>query len=516
MRVHSVEARMHNHNAPLPDTEYLSAPVPARIERLARLAQAIQRSPTLYVTIYAVVWAIVSASLDPTVPFDAVEAFNWARNAEWGTPKNPWLVGFSMWPVLGLDGKAMAAYWYLSHFAAVAIGMLGVWHLAHRLSGDRHLAWLAMLSLHLSGAINIDILPYNDNYLLVMLWPWMLWLFIRGLLDSPRYWPAFAVVAALAAMTKYSTFALLGAIFVVTLWTPHARRHYRHPAFLLGLAIFVALIAPNIVWLAHHDFAAFRWVDDQIKPQLNTRALCGALAAYYPVATLALAMRVAGMRLIWPPVDVRIVAGVLLLPLLPILLYFTLHHGGRISEWLQPFAVPLPAVLVACVKPVTAASSRRIARWLFAAGLLVLAGYVMFLSANLRNAGQKFSGIRAASGELEQRWQARYHVPLRYVGHDHVATWLTFYAPGNPRLLMRWSEKRRPNIYTKNIDEADVRAHGAILLGQPGQSCRRTRFTQTLAQWPTLTIEARETVPFSYHGGASTVPLCVAYVAPQR
>ena len=65
--------------------------------------------------------------------------------------------------------------------------MLGVWHLAHRLSGDRRLAWLAMLSLHLSGAINIDILPYNDNYLLVMLWPWMLWLFVRGLLGTGRH-----------------------------------------------------------------------------------------------------------------------------------------------------------------------------------------------------------------------------------------------------------------------------------------------------------------------------------------
>ncbi|VVE21175.1 glycosyltransferase [Pandoraea horticolens] len=511
----SVEARMQKHDASVPDNPYLATYALASIERLARPMRAIARSPAFYVSIYAIVWTLVSASLDPTVPFDAVEAFNWARNAEWGTPKNPWLVGFSMWPVLGLDGEAMAIYWYASHFAAVAIGMLGVWHLAHRLSGERSLAWLAMLSLHLSGAINIDILPYNDNYLLVMLWPWMLWLFIRALLDSPRYWPAFAVVAGLAAMTKYSTFALLGAILVVILSAPQARRHYRHPAFLLGLGIFVALIAPNVVWLAHHDFAAFRWVDDQIKPRLNARALCGALTAFYPVAILALVMRVVGVRFRRPPIDARIVAGVLLLPLLPILLYFTLHNGGRISEWLQPFAVSLPAVLVACVQPGMAVRSWRIARWLPAAGLLVMAGYVVFLSANLRNAGQKFSGIKAASVTLEQRWQERYHMPLRYVGHDHVATWLTFYAPGNPRLLMQWSEARRPNIYTKDIDEADVRAHGAILLGPPGQSCPRASFTRTLAQWPTLVIDARETVPFSYHGGTSLIPLCVTYIAPQ-
>ncbi|MDR3396358.1 MAG: glycosyltransferase family 39 protein [Pandoraea sp.] len=507
---------MQKHDASAPDTKYLTAPGPVPVERFVRLSGGVQRAPALYVTIYAIIWTLVSASLDPTVPFDAVEAFNWARNAEWGTPKNPWLVGFSMWPVLGLGGKGLAVYWYASHFAAVAIGMLGVWHLAQRLSGDRQLAWIAMLSLHLSGAINIDVLPYNDNYLLVMLWPWMLWLFVRALLDSPRYWPAFAAVAGLAAMTKYSTFALLGAIFVVTLWTPQARRHYRRPAFLLGLVIFIALIAPNVVWLAHHDFAAFRWVDDQITLRLNARALYGALSAFYPVAILALVLRVSGVRFTRPPVDARIVAGVVILPLLPILLYFTWHNGGRISEWLQPFAVPLPAVLMACVQPATAARSRRTARWLPAAGVLVLAGYVVFLSANLRNAGQKFSGIKTASGMLEQRWQARYHMPLRYVGHDHIAAWLTFYAPGNPRLLMRWSAQRRPNIYTNAIDEAHVRAHGALLLGQPGRSCRRTSFTRTLAQWPTLVIDAVETVPFSYHGGASPIALCVAYIAPER
>ncbi|MEF3064891.1 glycosyltransferase family 39 protein [Pandoraea apista] len=506
---------MQKQDASLPDPDYLTAAAPPPIERLARVTRAIWRSPTFYVTIYAIVWAFVSTSLDPTVPFDAVEAFNWARNAEWGTPKNPWLVGFSMWPALGLDGGAMSIYWYVSHFAAVAIGMLGVWHLAQRLSGDRRLAWLAMLSLHLSGAINIDILPYNDNYLLVMLWPWMLWLFVRSLLDSPRFWPAFAVVAGLAAMTKYSTFALLGVMFVVSVWTPHARRHYRHPAFLLGLAIFVAMTVPNAVWLAHHDFAAFRWVDDQIHTRLNARALYAALTSFYPVAALALVLRIAGVRFARPAADARIVACVLLLPLIPILSYFTLHNGGRISEWLQPFAVPLPAVLVACVQPATACRSWRIARWLVAAGLLVLAGYIVFLSTNLRNAGQKFSGIKVASIELEQRWQARYGTPLRYVGHDHLATWLTFYAPGEPRLLMRWSVQHRPNIYTRDIDEADVRARGALLLGRPGESCRRTSFARTLTQWPTLTIDASETVPFSYHGGTSAMPLCVAYIAPR-
>ncbi|MGR9577817.1 glycosyltransferase family 39 protein [Pandoraea sputorum] len=512
---------MQNHVAP--STSPTDAPVRRTITLrtlFSRAAVAVQFSPSLYVTVYAIVWTLTSAALDPTVPFDAVEALNWARNAEWGTPKNPWLVGFSMWPALalGLNGEALAFYWYASHFAVVAVGMLGVWHLAKRLSGDERLAWLAMLSLHLTGAINIDILPYNDNYLLVMLWPWMLWLFVRAMFDSPRFWFAFGVIAGLAAMTKYSTFALLGGMFVMTLRTAHTRRHYRHPAFLLGLLVFFGLIAPNILWLLQHDFAAVRWVDDQIHQRLNWRGLRGALTAFYPVATLAFVMHLAGLRFRRPAAPSWVVTVTVLTPLLPILVYFTLHEGGRISEWLQPFAVPLPALLVACVVPITAKRAPRISRWLPVVGLTVWIGYATVLGLNLRNTGEKFAGIKAASIALEQRWQARYHAPLAYVGNDHLATWLTFYAPGQPRLLTRWSEKKRPNIYTKDLDEVEVRARGAILLGHPGRSCRRASFANTLALWPSLTIDARETLPFSYHGGnkpGSAMPLCVAYIAPR-
>ncbi|VVD61010.1 glycosyltransferase family 39 protein [Pandoraea anhela] len=509
----------HHASSTTPDFTPIRRTTPLRA-LVRRIPAAAQDSPWLslgiYVTIYAIVWTLVSARLDPTVPFDAVEALNWARNAEWGTPKNPWLVGISMWPALGLKGEALAFYWYASHFAAIAVGMLGVWHLAKRLSGDTRLAWLAMLSLHLTGAINIDILPYNDNYLLVMFWPWMLWCFVRAMCDSPGYWIGLGIVAGLAAMTKYSTFALLGAMFVVTLWTPQARRHYRHPAFALGAILFVALIAPNVLWLVEHDFAAFRWVDDQIRQRLNWRGLRGALTAFYPVATLALVMHLAGMRFTRPTHATRLAACAVLPALAPILVYFTLHDGGRISEWLQPFAVPLPALLVGCVASASGKRAWRISRWLPVVGLTVLIGYAAVLGMNLRNAGQKFAGIKAASLEIEQRWNAHYQMPLSFVGHDHLATWLTFYAPSQPRLLMTWSSAQRPNIYTRDLDEVEVRARGAILLGRPGRSCRRASFAQTLALWPSLSVSFRETLPFAYHGGAAPIPLCVAYIAPQR
>ncbi|MDA6076257.1 hypothetical protein O0544_03520 [Edwardsiella anguillarum] len=127
----------------------------------------------LWLFLYVALWTPVALWLSPALPYDAVEAVNWAQSGEWGSPKNPWLVGMMMKPLIYFSTLAPDGYWYAIHFAAVASGMLGVWMLARRLSGREDLAWLALMALNLSGIINVDILPYNDNYLLVALWPWL-------------------------------------------------------------------------------------------------------------------------------------------------------------------------------------------------------------------------------------------------------------------------------------------------------------------------------------------------------
>ncbi len=104
------------------------------------------------------------------MPQDAVEALSWANNGEWGSPKDPWLPGAVLLPLVYLPALPGAGCWYASHFVAVAVGMLGTWQLARRLCHDEVLAGFSQLSLGLSGGINVDIIPYNDNYLLVMLW----------------------------------------------------------------------------------------------------------------------------------------------------------------------------------------------------------------------------------------------------------------------------------------------------------------------------------------------------------
>ncbi|MEH4266060.1 glycosyltransferase family 39 protein [Klebsiella aerogenes] len=189
------------------------------------------------ICIYVFCWFLTTWLLDPTVPYDAVEALNWATNGEWGSPKNPWLPGAVMLPLVFFDGIPVSLYWYAVHFIAVGTGMVGVWHLARDLNQEMRLSWFAVLSLGISGVINFDIIPYNDNYLLVMFWPWMFWLFLRALTRSPWWWLPFSAIAGLAVMTKYSSLGFLLFILLTPALFPSLRRPYVHPAFWGGCCL---------------------------------------------------------------------------------------------------------------------------------------------------------------------------------------------------------------------------------------------------------------------------------------
>lgn len=422
----------------------------------------------LWLLCYATAWTLLTYLLDPTVPYDAVEALNWGTNAEWGSPKNPWLVGAMMQPVVWLPWLSVPLYWYAVHFMAIAIGMLGVWLLALRLGGSRRLAWLALLTLNVSGIINIDIIPYNDNYLLVMLW-----------------------VAPL-------------------------RRCYRQPPFYLALAIGLALVLPNALWLWQHDWVAFRWVDSQIKRQLNPGILLTLLLVFYPVSLLWLMLRRAGAVLSWPDeMAMRALLWIYLLPLCAIIVWFSFNVGGRLTEWLQPWLILAPPLLVGCVRQPPSGSLRAAMLGLGCAALVVYLGYAAVMLANVRNAGQKMVGIKAFSLEVEQRWRQRYHSELRYVGGDYLSQWLTVYADSRPQIVTRWTLATRPNIYNADLSATQIARHGVALMGRLGERCAQSRFNGALDSWPQLRIDWQQELPFQADPHAERQTLCVAFVRPQ-
>ncbi|ADO46523.1 glycosyltransferase family 39 protein [[Enterobacter] lignolyticus] len=472
------------------------------------------RFVAVWVLGYALLWTFATVLLDPTVPYDAVEALNWAQNADWGSPKNPWLVGMAMRPALWLP-VSLSVYWYASHFLAIAVGMAGVWVLARTLSGSDRLAWLALLTLNLSGLINFDIISYNDNYLLVMLWPWMMLCFYLAITRHANWWLAFAAVAGLAAMAKYSTLAFVGFVFLSTLAVPRIRSCYRQPAFYAALLLGLLLILPNLIWLWQHDFAAFSWVDSQIKNRFNPELFSKAFTVFYPLLILWWILHRQGIRLVLPQSwALRVMLAVYLLPLMIIFAWFLFHQGGRLTEWLQPFFILTPALLVSCASRHPEQLSRGVCASLFGAAGLVLAGYIGVLWGNVANAGQDKSNIIPFSQLLDQQWQARYGTPLRYVGGEYWSQWLTFYAPSRPLTITPWDNDARPNVYNVHITQAQIQQQGALLVGRLGTACEQETFRAALTPWPDLRIDDVRQMMFQEDSVKPLRPLCIAFVKP--
>lgn len=84
---------------------------------------------------------------------------------EWGSPKTLGLLVFLCGLLFIWVFPTVLLVLY--SFCRGCLWFIGVWKLAYRLTARRDLAWFAMLMLNLSGVINFDIIPYNDNYILV-------------------------------------------------------------------------------------------------------------------------------------------------------------------------------------------------------------------------------------------------------------------------------------------------------------------------------------------------------------
>ncbi|GAL18604.1 4-amino-4-deoxy-L-arabinose transferase and related glycosyltransferases of PMT family [Vibrio maritimus] len=144
-----------------------------------------------------------------------------------------------------------------------------------------------MLTLNLSGVINFDAIPYNDNFLLFGSWSWILLLFVKAVYDDSRWWIAFGVLAGLSAMAKYSTFAPVAMVFILSLTVPSVRRFWRDRNFYIGIVIFLALVTPNFFWMFANNFSSVKWVGSQVAAQLSPGSWLALLSVFYPLILLA-------------------------------------------------------------------------------------------------------------------------------------------------------------------------------------------------------------------------------------
>jgi hypothetical protein len=236
------------------------------------------------------VYAIVAQS-SGVVHHDMSEAWSWGQEFELGYYKHPplfaWIAG--LWfHVLPRQDWAF----YLLSAVNAALGLAGVWVLAGRfLAPFARLA--AVLALALTPFHNFLAVNYNANSILLSVWPWTTYFFMRAI-ETGRLVDGclFGVLAGLALLSKFYSGLLLASCLVAALLHPEARRIFRSPAPYAAVVVALLVFSPHLVWAFKHNLQSFGYLAGKpkfpwivlLQKSLNTALAC---IAFQSLAVIA-------------------------------------------------------------------------------------------------------------------------------------------------------------------------------------------------------------------------------------
>lgn len=498
---------------------------------LARqLAQHPLRLLAAALLLHVALWTLIPSLIHPILPMDAIEQVTWGRHWAIGNAKHPPLAGWLSEAAQRLSGGHPWSLFLLAQLC-VAGAALGVFALGRRLIGTAPavLGAIAIEGLYYANFMSVE---FNANVVQYPLWAAAGWLLHRAvacgrLLD----WAGLGLVLAAVLYGKYSVPVLILPLLLYTLVDRAARPAWRGPGPWLTIAVFLLAVAPNLWWLAAHDFLPFDYalgrghqartaLDYAIFPGKFLRdQVLAAAPALLLVALLGLGGRPVTARpgLEIPPVpaaDRRLLAWVAFGPLATTLALSAATGQDFKSHWGSPmlFFVPLWA-LVAWRPTVTAARLRRFlafAGFLLALSLAAFAGSVLlkgYVDDEPHRAAWPAPALAAA---VADGFRAATGQELRYVaGPLWEAGNAAFYNPARPEVLIDADPQKSPWI-----DMDDLRRRGAVVVDRGDLWDGKPR-PDFLLPFPTAEIQPTLHLPWNSPADDPPLPIAWAIVPPQ-
>jgi hypothetical protein len=152
-----------------------------------------------------------------------------------------------------LLGGSLAALRILPAFAGAALVALSIL-IARELGGRRYAQWLTGIAVLLSPGFLI-----MDSFLSMNAFEPLFWMaaalalarFLRT--GNSRLWIIFGICIGLGLENKHSAAFFALAVVIAVLLTHH-RREFLKPWIWIGIAVALALFAPNLIWQIRHHF----------------------------------------------------------------------------------------------------------------------------------------------------------------------------------------------------------------------------------------------------------------------
>jgi len=444
---------------------------------MAALAAWIERRPgaafAAFAALHAVVWTALPGALYKNLPLDLIEALTYGREWQLGHDKHPplpwWLVEI-LYRVFGSD----VAYYAFSEVVIVSTFAV-VFAAARPLVGAVG-ALVAVLIIDGMHYFNYTAPKFNHDVIQLPFWALAGFAFRLGLRGGRlRDWLLLGFAVGMAVWAKYFVVVLIAPLGLFLLIDRDARRSLATPGPWVALGAALAVTAPHLVWLVHHDFLPFAHASARALPPRGAldHLLHPLVFAASQAMTLAPALAIA-LPLRWPrppeapakadDFDRRIVTVLAFGPAATTLALSLVTGRGLVAMWGYPLWVFLGLWIVMTAGAVIdrATLARIVGLWAIVfvglAGAFVV-NYAVLPSIDHRYRAAFFPGSRLAE-EIDRRFRATTGAPLRYViGNIWVGGNVAHYSADRPRVLIDGNPRRVPWI-----DLADLTAQGAAVV----------------------------------------------------
>lgn len=386
------------------------------------------------------------AYINTNLHMDILETWSVGRTLAWGFWKHPPLMG---WVAHGWMDVFPLTDWSfrLLAMANAALALFAVDLIARRfVRGDKRAVILLLLLL--TPVYQFHAEKFNANSVLLAVWPFAAYCFLRSFEERTAGWAAAAgFLCALAMLGKYYSIFLLFGFVAAAILHPDRMRYLRSRAPWISLACGLAGIAPHVYWLWQNDFEPFHYAVNahiarkDVEPLKDVMLFGLTNVAYLllPVVSLAVMLR-ATWREWWRNLR-ELPSGLLLLLLvfvvsfaLPMALVMVLASDLPTTWHFQGLFFAILIAVCALRFDIPRAETVNLATMvggLFLCALLSSPFYALYRNGHPNESGRDF--YRGASDVLTATWHETFGTPLERVsGDDGLAFATAFYSPDHP------------------------------------------------------------------------------------
>lgn len=449
-----------------------------------------------FILLHVLCWTLLPVFLQANAPIDVVEGLVWGHGWQWGYHRHPPLQAWLLETTGSVLGSSSLGY---SALSAICSG-LALWAIfsTGKLLARPLEALLAALLAEGILYFNFLLPEFNPNVLSLGLWALTGCAFAHAvILGRIRYWLALGVLLAACFYAKYEAAILALGFLLFMLADREARKFLSTFKPWLSLAVFIALMAPQFLWLVQNDFILLSFAVSRTRPAtdllqhvlLPAKFVVTQIADMLPMLLLSVPLLLPAKGLApqakkLPPNGKNLLFCLAFGPLTLAFLVSLCMGAGFKDMWGMPMLsfIPLALVLLARVRLSVLRLSAFFSFW----NICFLLCMVAFVVSQLYSQELGYKPLRSSfpgkelARQIHTAWEKKTGAPLAVVIGD---TWLAgnvaLYAPSflnRPQVSIDGNETISPWVTMTDIEEkgavlvwgADSRDTGGLLHKFPG------------------------------------------------